>query len=80
MIDAYNKLDHNALHGNAPNEVPGDDDLRFKLRVGNAGRQTEIIQRPQARQRNLEEKGGSGRSFNPCPSNAELELRIGLLT
>ena len=36
VIAAYNKLDHTALHDNAPGEVVGDDDLRFRLRMENA--------------------------------------------
>ena len=35
-VASYNKLDHSALHDNAPGEVQGDKDLRFQLRYENA--------------------------------------------
>ena len=57
-IAAYNKLDHTALHGNAPNEVMGDDELRFDLRMENANRRIENVKRAQERAAQLEEKGG----------------------
>ena len=57
-IAAYNQLDHTALHGNAPNEVMGDDELRFDLRMENANRRIENVKRAQERAARLEEKGG----------------------
>ena len=57
-VMAYNKLDHSALHGNAPGEVAGDDELRFRLRVENANNRAENVQRSHDRDKKLEEKGG----------------------
>ena len=37
-VASYNKLDHSALHQNAPGEVEDDEDLRFQLRYENAGK------------------------------------------
>ena len=59
VVAAYNKLDHAALHGNAPGEVEGNDELRFQLRVENANRRIENVQRAQQRAEALDTKGGS---------------------
>ena len=40
-VASYNKLDHSALHDNAPGEVEGDKDLRFQLRSENAEKRME---------------------------------------
>ena len=56
---AYNKLDHAALRGNVPGEVEGDDELRFQLRVENANKRIENIERAQQRAEALDAKGGS---------------------
>ena len=55
-IAAYNKLDHSALHDNAPREVMGDDELRFDLRRENANRRIENVKRARERAAQLEEK------------------------
>ena len=47
-IATYNKLGHAALHGNAPHEVMGGDELRFDLRMENANRRIENVMRAQA--------------------------------
>ena len=57
-IAAYNKLDHSALHDNAPSEVMGNDELRFDLRMENANRRNENVKRAQERAAQLEGKGG----------------------
>ena len=57
-ISAYNKLDHSALHNNAPKEVMGDDDLRFRLRMENADNHIDNIKQSQTRKQKLEVKGG----------------------
>ena len=57
-VDAYNKLDHSALHDSAPREVQGNDDLRFQLRMENANKHHDNVQQAEARREQLEEKGG----------------------
>ena len=57
VIKAYNKLDHSALHGNAPGEVKGNDELRFQLRMENANDTFENAQMANARREKLTEKG-----------------------
>ena len=52
-----NKLDHSALHGNAPSEVEGDKDLRFQLRYENAGKMLDNVAQAQERKRKLEATG-----------------------
>ena len=59
VIAAYNKLDHAALHNNAPSEVMGDDELRFRLRVDNANNKFEKVQQSDGSTQGLEAKGGS---------------------
>ena len=56
-VAAYNKLDHSALHDNAPDEVEGDKDLRFRLRYENAEKRMENAQEAQERKRKLEATG-----------------------
>ena len=58
VIVAYNKLDHTALHNNAPSEVMDDDELRFRLRVENANKKFENVQQSHDRKQQLEAKGG----------------------
>ena len=48
-VASYNKLDHSALHDNAPGEIEGDKDLRFQLRYENAEKRMENVWNPQAR-------------------------------
>ena len=57
-ISSCNKLDHSALHNNAPKEVMGDDDLRFRLRMENADNHIDNIKQSQTRKQKLEVKGG----------------------
>jgi transposase InsO family protein len=56
-VAAYNKLDHSALHDNAPAEVEDDKDLRFQLRHENAEKRLENAQQAQERKRKLEATG-----------------------
>ena len=58
VIAAHNQLDKSTLHENAPAEVAGDDDLRFRLRVDNAEKALENIQNANAREERLVNKGG----------------------
>ena len=78
VIAAYNKLDHGALHGHAPGEVQGDDELRFQLRMENANQRYENVQRANERADKLENKGGFRTLLQPlalkrrraCPTGA----------
>ena len=56
-VSSYNKLDHSALHDNAPAEVEGDKDLRFQLRYENAEKRMENAEQAQERKRKLEATG-----------------------
>ena len=56
-VAAYNKLDHSALHDNAPGEVEDDKDLRFRLRYENAEKRMENAEQAQDRKRKLEATG-----------------------
>ena len=56
-VASYNKLDHSALHDNAPGEVEGDKDLRFQLRYENAEKRMENAEQAQERKRKLESTG-----------------------
>jgi len=56
-VASYNKLDHSALHQNAPGEVEGDANLRFQLRHKNAGKMLDNVAQPQERKRKLEATG-----------------------
>ena len=58
VVAEYSKLDHAALRGNAPREVEGNDELRFQLRVENANKRIENVQRAQQRAEALDTKGG----------------------
>ena len=58
MISAYSKLEHNALHNIAQEDVARDDDLRFRLRMGNADNHIENINQSHDRTRKLEAEGG----------------------
>ena len=57
VIDAYNQLDHSALHENAPGEIEGNDELRFRLRVENANRRAENVQLSHERAERIKNKG-----------------------
>ena len=70
VIKAYNKLDHSALHGNAPGEVKGNDELRFQLRMENANGTFENAQMANARREKLAEKG----AFRTCCSRSPLSV------
>ena len=56
-VASYNKLDHSALHDNAPAEVKGDADLRFQLRHEAAGAMLDNAAQAQERKRKLESSG-----------------------
>ena len=57
VINAYNKLDNQALHEHAPGEVQGDDELRFQLRVENANKHHDNVRQAEKRQEKLEDLG-----------------------
>ena len=56
-VASYNKLDHSALHDNAPGEVEDDKNLRFQLRYENAEKRMENAEQAQERKRKLEATG-----------------------
>jgi len=56
-VASHNKLDHSALHDNAPTEVKGDTNLRFQLRYENAEKRMENAEQAQERKRKLETTG-----------------------
>ena len=56
-IASHNKLDHSALHQNAPGEVKDDKDLRFELRHENASKMYDNAAQAKERKRKLEETG-----------------------
>ena len=57
VVQSYNRLDHSALHNNAPGEVQGDEDLRFKMRYENAEKMQDNAAQAQGRKRKLEATG-----------------------
>ena len=57
-VTAFNKLDNRNLHEHAPDEVMGDDELRFQLRMENANKHADNVRRANERGEKLEDMGG----------------------
>ena len=65
VIAGYNRSDHNALMQAEPNEVAGNDQLRFALRYENANKMQHNFQLMQKRQEDLQRAGGYRTLINP---------------
>ena len=57
-VNAHNSLDAKALLDNAPEDVEGGDELRFRLRQENAAKTQENVELARARRERLETQGG----------------------
>ena len=57
-VNAHNSLDTKALLDNAPEDVEGDDELRFRLRQENADKTQENVELATKRREKLEAEGG----------------------
>ncbi len=65
VIAGYNRSDHSALMQSEPNEVAGNDQLRFALRYDNAQKMEHNFDRMTKRQENLQRAGGYRTLLNP---------------
>jgi hypothetical protein len=65
VIAGYNRSDHSALMQAEPNEVAGNDELRFALRYDNAQKMQHNFQLSTKRQEDLQKAGGYRTLLNP---------------
>ena len=65
VIAGYNRSDHSALMQSEPNEVAGNDQLRFALRYDNANKMHHNLDLMTERQENLQRAGGYRTLLNP---------------
>ena len=65
VIAGYNRSDHSALMQAEPNEVAGNDQLRFALRYENANKMQHNFRLMQKRQEDLQRAGGYRTLINP---------------
>ena len=77
VIKSYNKLDHSALHQNAPGEVKDNTDLRFQLRYENAEKRMENAEQAQERKRKLETAGAFRTLLQPTAFKRRAGCPIG---
>ena len=76
-VNAHNSLDAKALLDNAPEDVEGNDELRFRLRQENAGRRHGNVELATKRREQLEADGGSGRCCRRTASRGARACPIG---